>query len=209
MVDKRTVRRGYDTLADAYAAERDDDGPEMALLEELLDELSASARVLDAGCGNGEPVLRAVATEAEPVGVDVAREQLRRTAANVPSAAVAQGDMAALPLRDDSVDAIVAFWSLIHVPFAEHAAVAAEFARVTRPGGRALVCEGTDPWDGTNPDWLDGGAPMEWNMAGAETTREQLRDAGFTVEAARGVPDSLDDDPDETAPWTFLLARLD
>jgi ubiquinone/menaquinone biosynthesis C-methylase UbiE len=209
MVDKRTVRRSYDALADAYAAERADDGPEMSLLDDLLDDLPAGARVLDAGCGNGEPVLRTVAAEAEPVGVDVSHEQLRRTAANVPSAAVTQGDMAALPLRDDSVDAVVAFWSLIHVPFAEHAAVAAEFARVVRPGGRALVCEGTSPWEGENPDWLDGGAPMEWNMAGAEATRTQLADAGFTVEATRGVPDSLAADPDEPDPWTFLLARLD
>lgn len=209
MVDKRTVRRSYDALADAYAAERDDDGPEMALLADLLDQLPADARVLDAGCGNGEPVLRAVAAEADPVGVDVSREQLRRTATNVPSAAVTQGDMAALPLRDDSVDAVVAFWSLIHLPFGEHAAVATEFARVIRPGGRALVCEGTDSWEGWTPDWLDGGAPMEWNMAGAETTREQLRDAGFTVDAARSVPDSLEDDADDPDPWTFLLARLD
>jgi ubiquinone/menaquinone biosynthesis C-methylase UbiE len=209
MVDKRTVRRSYDALADAYAAERAGGGPEMALLDDLLDDLPAGARVLDAGCGNGEPVLRAVAAEAEPVGVDVSHEQLRRTAANVPSAAVTQGDMAALPLRDDSVDAVVAFWSLIHVPFEEHAAVAAEFARVVRPGGYALVCEGTGSWEGENPDWLDGGAPMEWNMAGAETTREQLRDAGFTIEAARSVPDSLEDDPDEPDPWTFLLARRD
>lgn len=209
MVDKRTVRRGYDALADAYAAERDDDGPEMTLLDELLDELPADARVLDAGCGNGEPVSCAVAAEAEPVGVDVSREQLRRTTANVPSAAIAQGDMTALPLRADSVDAVVAFWSLIHVPFTEHAAVAAEFARVLRPGGRALVCEGTDAWEGKTPDWLDGGAPMEWNMAGVEETREQLCDAGFTVETTRAVPDSLADDPDEPDPWTFLLARLD
>lgn len=208
MVDKRTVQRSYDTLADAYADERADDGREMTLLDELLDDLPADARVLDAGCGNGEPVLQTVAGAAEPVGVDVSREQLRRTATNVPSAAVAQGDIAALPLREDSVDAVLAFWSLIHVPFEEHAAVAAEFARVTRPGGYALVCEGTDSWAGENPDWLDAGEPMAWNMAGAETTREQLHDAGFTVEATHGVQDSLEDDPDE-APWTFLLARLD
>lgn len=209
MVDKQAVRRSYDALVDAYAAERAGDGPEMRLLADVLAGLPDGARVLDAGCGNGEPVLRTVATAAKPIGVDLSREQLRRTTANVASAEVAQGDMAALPLHDDTVDAVVAFWSLIHVPFEEHATVAAEFARVLRPGGHALVCEGTDRWSGANHDWLDAGESMAWNMAGAEETREQLRDAGFVVEATQDVPDSLADDPDEPEPWTFLHARLD
>ena len=74
-----------------------------------------------------------------------------------------------------------------------------------RPGGYALVCEGTGSWEGENRDWLDSGTPMGWNMAGVEATREQLRDAGFTVESARSVPESLEDDPDELTPFERAL----
>lgn len=50
--------------------------------------------------------------------------------------------MTALPLGDDVVDAVVAYHSLIHIPFEAHQTVIEEFSRVLRPDGRVLVSEG-------------------------------------------------------------------
>lgn len=208
MTDRDAVRRGYDALAETYAERRtDDDDPELELLETVLEPLGESARVLDAGCGQGSPVLQRLAAAVEDaVGLDFSREQLRLAAGNVPEAALVAGDLTALPLRSDSFDAAVAYHSLIHVPLDDHRTVLAELARVLRPGGRLLVSEGTGAWTGTNPDWLDTGVEMQWDVAGAEATREHLRDAGFAVTGEWTVGDSLEDD-DGT--WRFFAARLD
>jgi SAM-dependent methyltransferase len=129
--------------------------------------------------------------------------------------------MSRLPVASDTVDGVVALWSLIHVPLAEHPAVIDEFARVLRPGGGLLLVEGTTEWVGENPDWLEGGVEMAWEVAGRETTRRQLRAAGFGIEAVWGVPEALDGDGkvadavrvdgEEASdlPWTLFSCRLE
>ncbi|MDS0297428.1 methyltransferase domain-containing protein [Halogeometricum sp. S1BR25-6] len=213
MVDKDAVRRSYDELADAYAAQRGEDGRDVAILSAFLETLPESPRVLDAGCGRGTPVLSRASAEGDAVGLDFSRAQLRAATENAPEASHVRGDMAALPFADDAFDAVVAYWSLIHLPAAEHPTVLDEFARVLRPGGRVLLSEGTTAWDGENPDWLDTGVSMEWSIAGAATTREHLRGAGFAVVDEWGTRSPLAADRAEEAedrtPWTFFAARLE
>lgn len=50
--------------------------------------------------------------------------------------------MADLPFADGVFDAVIAYWSLIHVPTEEHQTVIDEFARVLRPGGRVRSAKG-------------------------------------------------------------------
>lgn len=205
MVEKDAIRRGYDDVAEAYAAERSEDGREMDILDQFIQSLAKSARVLDAGCGQGTPVLRRLSASATAIGVDLSRTQLEFAAENAPRASPVQGDMTKLPLRDDAFDAITAYHSLIHVPNDEHRAVIDEFARVLRPGGRVLLSEGPSEWSGTNPDWLESGVEMQWDIAGAEATREHLQDAGFTVSNEWGTADTFAGDEER---WVFFSARL-
>lgn len=206
MVDRDAVRRGYDELAAAYAADRVEDGRGRAVLDRFRESLPPDARVLDAGCGQGTPVLRDLCTSTTGVGADISRAQLELAAENVPAAALAQGDLVSLPFRDDAFDAVTAYHSLIHVPQGSHRTVIDEFARVLVDGGRLLCSEGPEPWHGENPDWLDTGVEMQWHIAGAEATRRHLRNAGFVVEQESTVGDSLAEGDD--ARWTFFAARL-
>jgi SAM-dependent methyltransferase len=224
MVEKDAVRRGYDGLADAYAASRSGGG--MDELAGFLDGLSGGSpsdtpRVLDAGCGQGTPVLSGLSASTRAVGLDFAWEQLALAEVNAPGAALVQGDMTALPFADDAFDAVVAYWSLIHVPGEAHRTVLGEFARVLAPGGQLLLNEGASAWTGENPDWLDTGVEMQWSIAGADATREQLRDAGFVIVEEWGAPDTLEDgdagdegsagdgESGDGDPWVFFAARLD
>lgn len=239
MAEKDVVRGSYDELASVYAAQRGEGGLGMAVLEEFLESLDGPGSVLDAGCGQGAPVLRrltaSVSRSRSAVGLDFSREQLRLAATNAPAANLVAGDLTDLPFADGAFDGVAAYWSVIHVPLDEHQAVIDEFARVLRPGGRVLVCEGTNEWVGENPDWLDSGVEMQWEIAGADATRDQLRNAGFRVEDSYGVPETLEeddaeeDDADQAAatdrdgdeeaddgddgddrdePWTFFVASL-
>ena len=206
MVDKDVVRRSYDDLAETYAATRSDDGRGRDILDRFLEPLSESARVLDAGCGQGTPVLRRSSASSTATGLDFSRAQLELAAENAPRASLVQGDMTRLPVCDGAFDAITAYHSLIHVPSDEHRAVLDEFARVLRPGGRVLLSEGPGEWSGTNPDWLESGVEMQWHIAGADATREHLRNAGFAVVDERGADDTLTEDGGR---WVFFSARLD
>ncbi|MBP1921382.1 ubiquinone/menaquinone biosynthesis C-methylase UbiE [Halorubrum alkaliphilum] len=205
MVEKDAVRRGYDGLAEAYAADRSEDGLGTEVLAQFLGDLPESAHVLDAGCGQGTPVLRDLTASATATGVDISRAQLELAAESVPDAALAQGDMAALPFRDGVFDAAIAYHSLIHVPKGHHQDVVDEFARVLTDDGRLLVSEGPTEWSGANPDWLDTGVEMQWHIAGVAATRDHLRNAGFVVEREWNTPESVDKEDER---WVFLSARV-
>jgi SAM-dependent methyltransferase len=215
LAQRRAVRDGYDELADAYATERDA-ADHTELLERFLAE-TPDGRVLDAGCGAGQPVLSRLESERDAVGMDFSREQVAR-ASDVAAGRVVQGDMTALPFRDDAFAAATAFYSVIHVPFDQHRTVYDEFARVLEPGGLLLVTVGAEDWTGRNDDWLDSGTPMEWSHYGLAESRRLLEAAGFEVYDAVGCVDPVDDDsatetrivdPDaDDAGHPFCVARL-
>ncbi|NUT34543.1 MAG: methyltransferase domain-containing protein [Hamadaea sp.] len=94
-------------------------------------------RWVDAGCGTGvitETIL-AVAHPAEVVGIDPSEGFLATARERItdPRARFQRGDAQELPLKDQAFDAVVSGLVLNFVPDAARAA--AEFARVTRPGG--------------------------------------------------------------------------
>lgn len=213
MVEKDSVRRSYDELADEHAEQRIETDRGTEILTGFLDSLAGPAYALDAGCGQGSPVLARLESATTAIGVDFSREQLKLAVENAPDASLVQGDMTSLPFEPGTFDAVVALWSLIHVPMDDHQTVVDEFARVLRPGGRVLLSEGTNEWTGENPDWLGGGVRMEWNIAGAKATRDQLHGAGFEILDTWGVPPSLEADrkrdEGDRDPWTFFSARLD
>jgi ubiquinone/menaquinone biosynthesis C-methylase UbiE len=205
VADRDIVRRGYDDLEESYDAVRSEDGRDIALLDEFLTSLSNSARVLDAGCGAGAPILREASASAAVIGLDFSREQLRLATANAPQASLVQGDMTALPVSDNTFDAVIASHSLIHIPSEGHQTVINEFARVLQSDGRVLVSEGPREWSGSNLDWLGSGVEMQWSIAGADATRDHLRNAGFTVTTEWGLQPS-DQDGEH---WIFFAAQLE
>jgi len=204
VTERDAVRRAYDELAEGYASERSPDA-NAARLDRLLAPLPSDARVLDAGCGGGTPVLAALAGETRAVGLDFSGEQLRLAAGNAPAAALVRGDMTSLPFREGSFDAVTALHSLIHVPLDQHRTVLEEFARVLVPGGLLLLTEGEEEWVGENPDWLGTDTGMRWEIAGREATREGLDGAGFELLEEWDRRDELAED-DSSKP--FFLARL-
>lgn len=217
LAQRRAIKDGYDELSADYTAEREG-ADYRPLLDRFLDDVP-DGPVLDVGCGAGQPVLSHLAEERPVVGMDFSDEQLARADAVAPGR-VAQGDMTTLPFDDDAFAALTAFYSVIHVPYDQHASVYAEFERVLEPGGALCVTVGADDWSGRNDDWLDSGTAMEWSHYGLEKSRELIADAGFTVTDAVGVVGAgLGDDgrtetelvdPDtEDVGHPFCLARLD
>ncbi|GGK73871.1 class I SAM-dependent methyltransferase [Haloarcula sebkhae] len=205
MSEKQTIRQGYDELAETYASRRSVDERELRILTTFLNSLLEPHRILDAGCGQGTPVLSRLCKEATAIGLDFSQEQLRIAADTVPTARLVHGDMMTLPFRDDVFDAITAYDSLIHLPLSDYQTAIEEFSRVLCPGGRVLLSEAPEEFERTNSNWLDSNVEMRWSMAGAQATRTQLQNAGFTVVNEWDAPDR--DDGDDPKP-PFFAARL-
>lgn len=101
------------------------------------------ARVADVGCGDGS-LARFMAREgARVTGIEPAERRLARARAAEPVAdeAYLKGVAEHLPFQDASLDAVVFFNSLHHVPVEGQAPALAEAARVLRPGGLVYVQE--------------------------------------------------------------------
>jgi MPBQ/MSBQ methyltransferase len=99
---------------------------------------SRSPRALDAGCGTGfqTAILQELGYEA--LGVDLSAGLLRVARRRCAGAYLLQGDVEALPWRDQTVDLVVSCGStLSFVPHPDRAL--AEIGRVLRPGGRAFL----------------------------------------------------------------------
>ena len=114
------------------------------LVEPLLDatEVRGGDRVLDVASGPGHVAAGAAGRGAAVVGVDIAEGMLSLARRLHPELEFRRGDAEALPFPDDSFDAVVANFLMLHVGRPEQ--VVDEFARVLVPGGRLALTV----WDG-------------------------------------------------------------
>jgi SAM-dependent methyltransferase len=182
MSGKRIVQDGYDVLAETYLRARRLDGDDVRLLDELTTRLPDGARVLDAGCGAGLPIARRLSTRYQVTGVDLSAAQIALARENVPNASFIQSDIVTIDLPDASFEAIVSYYTLIHVPREEHPALLANFRRMLVPNGYLLVSMGaSDNPDDTEDNWLDGGATMYWSHYGRHENLLLISDAGFQI----------------------------
>jgi SAM-dependent methyltransferase len=156
-----------------------------------------SGLVLDAGCGNGNILVRALsqtsgkkptADRIRYVGLDFSRHMLSMAAPRSKDASFAQGCVNHLPFKDKTFDRVVSSGVLTCLPTVQDALTSlAEFYRVLKPGGilvvdffnrqshytrvrRKLFKEAINP-----PEYI---SPSSF--------KTQLEDAGFKLLAFRG-----------------------
>ncbi|GAA2499912.1 demethylmenaquinone methyltransferase [Streptomyces thermolineatus] len=100
-------------------------------------------RVLDLGAGTGTSSLPFAEAGADVVPCDFSLGMLREGKRRNPWLPLTAGDATRLPFADDAFDAVTISFALrnVHDPDA----ALREMLRVTRPGGRIVVCEFSHP----------------------------------------------------------------
>ncbi|NSC25150.1 methyltransferase domain-containing protein [Streptomyces albus subsp. chlorinus] len=139
--DRRAVREFFTERAARWDARFPEDGPAYAAAIAEVG-LRPGETVLDAGCGTGRalPLLRtAVGPDGTVLGADLTPAMLRQvvTAGRARSASLLLTDVARLPLRDGSLDAVFGAGLISHLPGPETGL--RELARVVRPQGRLAL----------------------------------------------------------------------
>ena len=105
--------------------------------------LRPGERVLDVGAGTGVSTEELARSGAFAVGADLSIGMLRAGRHARPSVPLLAGDALRLPFADATFDAVTISFALRNVVDTDGAL--RELARVTRPGGRLVVCEFSHP----------------------------------------------------------------
>ena len=187
MTYRDVVVAGYDELGPRYREWFSGSPNRAAYVQRVLRRLAPGSIVVDLGCGPGDPATRLLAAEHHVLGVDVSPGQLRLAASAAPSALLVRADMTEFALRSASVDAVVSFYALGHLPPPVHAPLFAAIASWLRPGGLLLTSAPRIPGDEFE-DWI--GVPMYFGGIGDEATLAAVRIAGLTVEASEVVAEN-------------------
>ncbi len=135
--DHTHVQEFFAARAARWDSRFPDDGPAYAAAVTEL-RLREGARVLDAGCGTGRalaPLRDAVGPSGVVLGVDLTLAMLEAAtrAGRGLDGQLLLADVAALPLRSESLDAVFAAGLIAHLPHPGENL--RELARVVRPGG--------------------------------------------------------------------------
>jgi len=186
MHPKQIVEQGYNRIAEQYRA-----WASGVRVEErarytafLLEKLPPGAEVLELGSGAGLPTTRQLAEKFKVTGVDISARQIMLARRSVPAARFIRADMTQLEFPPASFDAVTAFYSISHVPRAEHSRLLGAIARWLRPGGLfAAALSAHDEEAGYEDDWL--GAPMFWSGWDSATNQRLVTEAGLHILSAR------------------------
>jgi cyclopropane fatty-acyl-phospholipid synthase-like methyltransferase len=179
--DGDIIARGYDRVADEYAALESAEAPwpRLKRVRAFAADLPRGSRILDIGCGNGLPATRELALSHEVTGVDISEQQIARARSNVPTATFIVGDVREVDLPVAVFDAIVALYLIDNIARDDYPALFRRFAELLRPNGRLLLSAepGEDPWQ--QYTWL--GVPMFINTVPTQQLVRLLQEAGLSV----------------------------
>jgi cyclopropane fatty-acyl-phospholipid synthase-like methyltransferase len=151
----------------------------MRQLELLLERLASGSQVLDVGCGSGVPAAARVARDHKVTGIDISGRQVELARRNVPDGEFMKADIIEVGFPPATFDAIVAFYTIEHLPREEHATLLERFASWLKEGGYLLFTTESEEEPGQVGDWL--GAPMYFSQYDPCTTSELLGATGFDV----------------------------
>lgn len=179
---KELVRQGYNRISRRYKDDRGA-GPDAKYhrywLGTVNQRLERDNQILELGCGMGVPVAKFFSRRHSYLGVDISDVQIRRAKKLVPKARFQRADMTRLRFKPASFDAVLAFYSIIHLPLREQKPLFKRIFRWLKPGGVFLTILGWSLWTGKEKDWH--GAPMFWSHTDEKTYHQWLEEIGFKV----------------------------
>ncbi|MFG3258611.1 class I SAM-dependent methyltransferase [Streptomyces sp. NPDC048172] len=187
------TRASYDADATGYADETrnllSELPPERDVMAVFAERVRAAGGgpVADVGCGPGRITAHLRDLGVDAFGIDLSPRMIEVARREHPGVRFEVGSMTRLGLADGSLAALLAWYSIIHVPDDAIAPVLAGFRRALRPGGLLLL--GFHVGDPAPPESRRDGAAdgAEWpesyvRRRQPDQVASWLDEAGFTAE---------------------------
>src|SRR5690349_7587389 len=159
----------------------------LGYVDRVLEGLSPGAKVLDLGCGTGNPIARHIIDRGFRVfGVDQSQKMLAIAKRIIPEAELIHADIIDVQLTEKFAAAIM--WdSVFHVRREHHAPIYRKVAEALEPSGRILLSvggEGAESFDSPFPGLTSQmyGATFFYDAFAPRLARELVENAGFEIE---------------------------
>ncbi|KAL5356164.1 S-adenosyl-L-methionine-dependent methyltransferase [Aspergillus floccosus] len=211
---KGNTKKAYDQIAPTYLQWSQNSFSQRMSYLKLLTPLLAERKetheathILELGCGAGIPVTQSLASlgtvqitanDISSAQIDLAKKHLP------PSVRLIQGDMMGLQFEPEEFDAVVAMYSIIHLPREEQTTMLERIFRWLKPGGLALMnFSAGEIVASSDPSWLGATeGSVFWSGWGEHQTRRILRDTGFEL-----LQDDVAVDPEDGGDFLWVLAK--
>ena len=185
---KTSLQETYDGFAKGYESSR-----VLFDISKILDSFYSQhpiekGELLDLGCGAGEPVARYFLDRHWLVtGVDFSERMLELAAHYAPEMKTLHANMTDIAFNTNQFNAIIASYSLFHIPAKEHAALFEKFHRWLKPNGKALFTYATKEYTGS--DEFDGykkfmDQELFYSHKSPDALYADLENIGFKIEAS-------------------------
>ena len=146
-----------------------------------------NGKLLDLGCGAGEPVARYFTDHNwSVVGVDFSERMIELASKYVPEMQTMHADISEVDFESNQFDAIIASYSLFHISVDKHTDVFKRFHKWLCPNGKALFTYATEEYTGRKS--FDGyknfmGQELYYSHKAPDELYVDLEDIGFNIDS--------------------------
>lgn len=188
MLQEKTsdVQAGYDRVAVEYARRMFDELQHKPLDCRLLDRFALSVRragiACDLGCGPGHVARYLHGRGIHACGMDLSPGMIECARRLNPGIEFSQGDMRALPVRDNAWAGIAAFYAIVNLSSDDLVQALQQMMRVLVPGGRLLLSFHIGDDTSQVEELWDSGAALEFHFFRTRSVADAIRSAGFEIE---------------------------
>ncbi|MDM1049997.1 class I SAM-dependent DNA methyltransferase [Sphingobacterium hotanense] len=175
---KRDVFKNYDIIADWFSTNRSKDLMEKPYLDRLIEHIPTNSRILDLGCGTGEPIYGYFKEKGYSLcGVDASSAMLAIARRNFPDGDFIHQDMRDLDL-DEKFDAIIAWHSFFHLAQHEQRDMFSLFKKHLKTKGILLFTSGPDEGEAWG---MNNGQNLYHASLCKQEYNSLLKEQGFSV----------------------------
>ena len=179
---REEVREGYENAdyEGLYRDGREIRSEEKDLFQDLFDYIGDSAQILDLGCGTGLPFDQYLIENGyDLIGIDIAEKHVEKARENIPEAEIIQGDFFEVDVANSSLDAVVSFYAIFHIPREEHRKLFEKINVWLKPEGYILVTVASTVMEDLKESW--NGAEIKWSSFEGSKTLEIIEKSGFEI----------------------------